>query len=345
MIISPSSNAYLNDILHQPDALRNSLLEFRKSNFEQIRKFGSGSFKSVVLTGMGSSYHALHPLFLVLNERGVNAQMIETSELIHFAPGLLSPESLVIAVSQSGQSAETIQLLELARKQIPILGITNTSGSPLAQQSQSALITQAGPEYSVSCKTYVTTLAALAILGDLLTDRDPAETISALENTVEAMTHYLSNWESHLQSALQEMDGVRYIVFAGRGPSLAAAGTGGLITKEAARFPAEGMSCAGFRHGPIEMISSAIFVLVFEGIGTARRLNTKLVDDIKSVGGQARLVAMDNNSHVYSIPAVPVICLPLMEILPVQLISVALALKNNQTPGQFRLARKTTIIE
>lgn len=349
MISSLSSNAYVNDILHQPDSLRDTINEFGDLRFKEIHQFAeritANSLKRVVLTGMGSSYHALHPIFLTLTEHGIQSQMIETSELIHFAPRLLSPETLVIAVSQSGRSAEILQLLELAGRQVPIIGITNTPESPLAQIAESVMITRAGFEYSVSCKTYVTTLAALVVLGDLLTGHELDATISALEITVSAMDQYLSNWETYTESVLQITDGIHYLIVTGRGPSLAAVGTSSLIIKEAARFPAEGMSCAAFRHGPLEMVSPEIFVLVYEGIGVAGKLNANLVRDIQKAGGRSELVIADNKSYIYNLPTVPNICLPLVEILPAQLTSIALAMKNNHTPGQFQRAAKTTIVE
>lgn len=141
------------------------------------------------------------------------------------------------------------------------------------------------------------------------------------------------------------MEGIHYLIVAGRGTSLAAAGTGGLITKEAAHFPAEGMSSAAFRHGPLEMVSPKIFVLVYEGIGIARKLNARLVHDIQKDGGRSELVTMDGGHQIYRLPAVPDVCLPMMEILPAQLTSVALALRNNHAPGQFERVTKTTVIE
>ena len=75
----------------------------------------SGRWQRVILTGMGSSYHALHPLLLGLLGHGIPAQMVETSELIHHAAGLIAPEALIVAVSQSGASVEILELM----KQLP----------------------------------------------------------------------------------------------------------------------------------------------------------------------------------------------------------------------------------
>jgi glucosamine--fructose-6-phosphate aminotransferase (isomerizing) len=347
---SLSTNAYVTDILQQPQAIRDTLSAFGKRNIDDVVRFAerlsSNSLKRVLLTGMGSSYHGLHPLQLKLVEHGIQAQMIETSELIHFSPKLLSSDTLVVAVSQSGQSVEIVQLLKLMQKGVPLIGVTNTPESLLAQNSDSVLITQAGSENSVSCKTYITALAALAILGDLLTGNEHGRTISALETSADAMSQYLSRWESFVESAIQKMDGIQYLILAGRGPSLAAAGTGGLIIKEAAHFPAEGMSCAAFRHGPLEMLSPKVFVLVYEGFAPTQKLNVGLVGNIQKAGGQSELITTaSEKAYIYNLPPVSEVCLPLMEILPAQLTSVALAVLNNHTAGNFERASKITVVE
>ncbi|MBV6465600.1 MAG: hypothetical protein PGMFKBFP_00880 [Anaerolineales bacterium] len=105
------------------------------------------------------------------------------------------------------------------------------------------------------------------------------------------------------------------------------------------------MSCAAFRHGPLEMTSPEVFVLVYEGTGPSKKLNAKLVDDIQKAGGRARLVSVNDRSGLFDLPPVPAVCLPVMEILPTQLLTVALAIKNNHIPGQFAFATKTTTIE
>ncbi len=350
MNTSLTANPYIVDILHQPEALRDTVAAFDVTHFGEFRRYAerlsANALKRIVLTGMGSSYHALYPLQLHLTAQGLQAQMIETSELIHFGQRLLSPETLIVAVSQSGQSIEMLQLLELARSKVSLIGVTNTPESPLARNSEAVLLTQAGSEHSVSCKTYVTALAALAVLGNLLTGKNPMETISAFGPCADAMAQYLSRWEEFVESASRKMEGVSYVILAGRGPSLAAARTGGLIIKEAARFPAEGMSCAAFRHGPLELVSPEVFVLVYAGTGPSSVLNANLVADIQNAGGRSELIAVGGESRqLYHLPMVAGACLPLMEILPAQLTSVALALMNSHSPGHFERAAKVTVAE
>lgn len=344
-----ADNFYVQDIHQQPQALRATLSAFRQRSFDDIRQLAQqlshGNLRRVVLTGMGSSYHGLHPLRLRLLSYGLCVHMIETSELIHFAASILTPDSLVIVASQSGQSIEILQLLDLVGERMPILAITNTSDSPLAHAARVLLLTHAGNEYSVSCKTYLTTLAALAILGDLLTMCEPDQSLYELDASVDAIQHYLSQWDSHLETAIQSVANIRQLVLVGRGPSLAAAGTGGLITKEASHIMAEGMSSAAFRHGPFEMVSSALLVLVFAGTGPTRQMNTKLAADIRKAGGRAEIISSGMANDPYTFPRIPESGIALLEILPVQMLTVALALRNNHVPGTFELGSKITTVE
>lgn len=343
------NNNYVNDILHQPDALRDTLSAFANQSFVEIRqlaqRLSSGELKRVVLTGMGSSYHALHPLHFTLIAQGFCTEMIETSELIHFAPRLLTEETLVAAVSQSGQSVEILQLLEQTRGKAAIVGVTNTSESPLALKSDAVLLTHAGSEHTVSCKTYVATLAATTILGDLLTGQNLHVTLAALDIATTTTARYISHWEEYLESAMRHVQGIQHLILTGRGNSLAATGTGGLIIKESAHFHAEGMSSAAFRHGPLEMISPAMLVLVFGGVGATVQLNANLVADIRKSGGRVELITMAENISLFKLPIVPEVCLPLLEILPIQITSLALAIQADHVPGQFKHGQKITTVE
>ncbi len=343
------ANAYVDDILDQPGALSRTISSFMRMDFDDldpfVRQLRSGKLRRVVLTGMGSSYHAFHPLFLGLVRRGLDVQMIETSELIHHATGLISADTLIVLASQSGQSAEVLQFLEQTPPDFPLIGITNTAESPLAGRAGAVLLTQAGGEYSVSCKTYITALAALALLEKLLAGEDAGPVLAELDCLPAAMDGYLSRLEDYVELARGMLEGVEALILAGRGPSLAAAGTGGLIIKEAAHFPAEGMSCAAFRHGPLELVSPGLFVLVYEGLPVTTALNAALAADIKKAGGRAALVTTGAEENVFHLPAVPAAGLPILEILPAQILSLALALMRGHTPGQFSLGSKVTSIE
>jgi glucosamine--fructose-6-phosphate aminotransferase (isomerizing) len=338
---------YLRDILDQPIALRDTLAAF--PDFPSVRPFAerlaAGDLRRVVLTGMGSSYHALHPLALTLIARGLPVQMLETSELIHYAPSLLDPRTLLVVVSQSGRSAEVVGLLERARGRVPLVGVTNTADSPLTAQSDAVLLTRAGDEFSVSTKTYIAALAALAWLGGALAGQDTLAVRQALEGAPDALEHYLAPWADNVEALGKQLADVRYLVLVGRGSSLAAVGTGALIVKESAHFPTEGLSSAAFRHGPLEMVAPDIFVLVFSGAAATAELNARLADDIRAAGGQAALVRESAVPDVFALPPVPDIARPLLELLPVQMLSVALARLKGHEAGRFGRASKVTLTE
>jgi glutamine---fructose-6-phosphate transaminase (isomerizing) len=337
---------YVNDLLRQPQALQDTLSAFCGETWKEISSLGrqlhAGKLRRVVLTGMGSSYHALHPILLGLLGGGIPAQMVETGELVHHASSLLTPDSLTVAVSQSGASAEILRLLDKIPAQAGLIGITNTAGSPLAERAEALLLTRAGSEETVSCKTYITALAALAVLQACLTGQDPGAVLSELGSLPEALAGYLANLPRHVESLEGRLRGVKYLVLSGRGVSQAAAGTGGLIIKEAAHFPAEGMSCAAFRHGPLNMASEQIFVLVYEGLEPTQRLNRGLVVDIQKAGGKAALVEVQPGEEVFHLPAATAAGLPILEILPAQMLSLALARLHGHVPGEFTWGSKVT---
>ena len=294
---------------------------------------------------MGSSYHALHSILLPLLNQGIPALLLETSELLHYAPALLAPGSLLVVVSQSGRSAEVVRLLEQVQPGTTVIGVTNTADSPLARHAQVALHLHAGDEFSVSCKTYLNTLAALVFLAELLSTADPQRIQMELQPVPEIVNEYLAHWQSHVAEAGQVLVGSRYLVLTGRGTSLAAVMTGGLIIKESAHFPAEGMSSAAFRHGPLDMASPKLFVLVFSGMGAGMDLNRKLVQDIHAAGGKAALVGASEKPGAFSLPQVAGPALPLLEILPVQMVSLALAGLNGREAGLFSHGSKVTETE
>lgn len=345
--LSVLEGKYLRDILDQPRALETTLAGLQETT--ELRQLAmrlqEGKFKTVVLTGMGASFHALHPLQLELINHGLTALMVETSELGHYQSRLFGPQSLIVAVSQSGESAEAVRLLETNRNQSRIIAITNTPKSPLASHADVTILTQAGKEFSVSCKTYVTALLVLKWLAAVFCDRDPRRTRQELELAAPSVHSYLGDWKNHVQSLAHALKEIRHLFLVGRGPSLAAVGTGALIVKEADHFHAEGMSSAAFRHGPFEMLSEETFVLVFSGENKTRDLNLRLLEDIRQQDGRAELVAHDESFEPFSLPVVPASIMPIMEILPAQMISLALAAQEGREPGRFKLATKVTSTE
>jgi glucosamine--fructose-6-phosphate aminotransferase (isomerizing) len=320
---------YLADLLLQPTAVEATLAGLAMDDGIEAPRFGR-----VVLTGMGSSLSALHPLAIRLVEHGITAIVIDTSELIHSMQGLLDATTLVVAVSQSGRSAEIVRLVEDARG-ATILGVTNTADSPLARRANTVVLTHAGEESTVSCKTYVAALVALDFVGDHLC-RERATTAAV----VPIMRAYLERWEEHVAELMSLTLGTRDIFFAGRGGSLAAAHTAGLIVKESTRLHAEGMTSAALRHGPLEMAADHVFALVYEGHPRVAELNAGLVADLRRAGARAELVSATSSRPSLRVPSIPA-----LEILPAQMLSLALAAHAGIEAGRFAHATKVTATE
>lgn len=338
---------YLRDLLHQPQALEETLanLETSKPLLGLAQSLNRGRFHRVVLTGMGSSFHALHPLNLELISQGFTALMVETSELVHYNHRFFDPKTLIIAVSQSGQSAEMVRLAQTNRKCCSVIAVTNTPDSPLAKHANAAVLTKAGNEFSVSCKTYVTALMALKWLGDVLCERDLRRTRQELNHACPAAAAYLADWKDHVHTLAQVLKNTRHLFLVGRGASLATVGTGALIVKESDHFHAEGMSSAAFRHGPFEMLGSETFVLVFAGDAKTRDLNQRLLHDIHQQEKRAELVDEDASLPCCRIAEHGPSVRQILEILPVEMITLALALQAGREPGRFELASKVTTTE
>jgi len=338
---------YLRDILDQPRALAATLeqLEVSKEMAILAARLREGKIKRVLLTGMGASFHALHPLFLRLNAHGYTALAVETSELVHSLRRWFEPETLIVAISQSGQSAEVVRLIEENRGRAAIVAVTNTAESSLALCANASLLTKAGKEFSVSCKTYVTALMALHLLGGLLCGADAGQTREELAQAVPAVASYLRGWKDHVFEMTEELGEIRHLFLLGRGSSLAAAGEGALIVKESARVHAEGMSSAAFRHGPLEMVNGETFAVVFAGAETTKTLQAKLRDDIRQAGSRAAWIAEDAGPGAWSLPKAPPVVRPMLEILPVQMMTLALAADAGIEAGRFARIPKITTTE
>ena len=313
--------------------------------FDDIaRSCDLGRFQRIVLTGMGSSYHGLHPLSIELAEHGWTPILLETSELIHYYPHLLAPETLVVAGSQAGKSVETVRMLEQnptgspwgGGRQATVIGVTNTARSPLAQQADFVMLTAAGDESTVSCKTYVSAQMALRMLGAALCKLDTANRLHELEITLDAVDGYLRNWKAHVDDLGDMLALARHLFLVGRGPSLAAVGTGALTIKESDHFHAEGMSSAAFRHGPFEMLQPGMVVGIFAGLQRTRALHDRLLDDLAGTPARAFMLSSDTDQAACKLPDVPEIARPVIEVLPVQMITLASGRARKPRSGKIR---------
>lgn len=336
---------YLSDLLRQGNVLHDVCIALSRTDplHRLSGQLQNNAYRRVVMTGMGSSFHACYPLHLRLSRAGFVSHHVETSELLLGFEPLKSRDTLLIIASQSGESAEVVELLRGSHAFGHVIGITNQLSSTLGRKAHTALALHAGEEATVSCKTYIATLAVLHWLGEALAGGSPSEAVQTLGSIEQPMHAYLNNYQSHVARLAGMIADIRSVYIVGRGVSLATTGTGGLILKESTRQPAEGMSAAAFRHGVIEMVGPHTLVLVLLGQPEIADLHRKLATDISNHGGPVIVIGSDAGiPEPFRTPEVPEPLLPLVEILPVQMLSLAIAARDGREAGRFKLASKIT---
>jgi len=339
-----TNNPYILDILSQPDALKTALEQFDPVPLAPLAKaIRDNDFDRILITGMGGSLYASYPVWLMLAEAGLPALWVDTAELIHHAPALVTPRTLLWMVSQSGKSAEIVSAIDF--KAVALLATVNDLESPLAKAAQYHIPIRAGAEHTVSTRTYINTLAvgqlaALALLGR---DVEPAR--AELMQTTSSMKSYLADWESRVQEIGKVVGFPKRLATLGRGASLAATYTGALILGEASKYMATPYQAGEFRHGPLELATPDLTVLLFAGPQETLDLNLRLLKDLRGYKVNAFWVGSGQNEWQIEIPIVPAMGLPLMEILPLQLLSIHFAEQIGVEPGHFFRTGKITLTE
>ena len=342
----------LTEIYEQPQVIHqtlDALSGIAASIAPFAAQLAQGSLRRVVLTGMGSSFWAAYPCALALGDHKITALPIEASELLYYHRALLTEDTLVVAISQSGRSVEVVKLLDeldsIGRK-VPVLGITNDPESQLAQRSTERLMIQAGAELTVSSKTYTCTLVALHLLSQALLQQALQPHVDAVKRAADAMGTALPGWTQRAQDIAAQINPVSFLIYVGRGPSRASAMTAALITKETVKLPTEGMVAGQFRHGPMEVVGPGITSAIFAGPGRTQTLNLALARDLVAREGHTIVIGGEALSALnVSVPAVDEMLSPILEIVPVQLLAAQLAALRGLEVGAFRYGQKVTTTE
>ncbi len=344
---------YILDILEQPNALRTALEKFDPAPLAPLAKaIRNNDFDRILITGMGGSFYASYPVWLTLANAGLPALWVDAAELIHHTPGLMTAKTLLWIFSQSGKSVEIISAIDFERMQKPaaLIATVNDLESPLAKAAQVQVPINTGIENTVSTRTYVNSLAvgqlaALALLG-----RDIETARAELMQTASAIEAYLATWESRVEQLGQAIGFPPRFATLGRGASLAATYAGALILGEASKYMATPYQAAEFRHGPLELATPELSTpeltaLIFAGPQETRDLNLRLLNDLRGYKVNAFWVGSDKNEWQIEIPSVPAIGMPLMEIIPLQLLTIHFAKQIGVEPGHFFRIGKITIAE
>ena len=342
----------IDEIREQPRVLRDTVtalvpeLEAARQYADQLRR---GSLRSVLFTGMGASYNATFPAVHYLIQHGVDARAVEAADMLYDFRPLLSETTLLVAISQSGESVEVRRMAEMNRASGPVIGVTNTAGSALARWSDVCLTTQAGAEVSVSNKTYTATLAGLYLLACALAGQPLDSAITAIRAAADEIERSLDAWAAQALVLAAELPDDGFFVFLGRGPSQASALSSALILKESAKVFTEGMTASMFRHGPVESLGERTPIFIFSGSEPTRTINLQLARYLVDLKGRVCVTgpsgAETAGATFIRAESADPWALPMVEIVPIQLLAVALCEKRGIEPGSFRFLRKVATHE
>lgn len=305
--------------------------------------------RPVLVVGMGSSLSAGRIVHSLLIPAGRLVLLEDAGELLHYGLGAVANAGCVIAISQSGRSAETVQVIDQlrGRRRVPVVAVVNDPGSPVAAGADVVLDVDVGLEAAVATKTYVATIAALALLvGRIVPGAPTREDLARAADEMELQLH-----ETDGTRGAQHLACCPAIVVVGRGPSLGAADYAALTIKETAAIPAEAMSGGAFRHGPLELTESDLGFVVLAPAGATADLGATIAREVASRGRPTWLLADAAQASRSDSPAtllvtvVPDLPEPLAQLacaVPLQLAAAELARAAGRHAGVTLVATKVT---
>jgi glucosamine--fructose-6-phosphate aminotransferase (isomerizing) len=347
---------FIVEIAGQPDALRRAAAGLAEQRDVLAAAGETAAGRSVVFTGMGSSYDACYPAITGLAERGVPAVMVDTAELVHFRNGLLGPDTLVVAVSQSGESAEIVRLagvLQGRSDRATLVSVTNGSANPLATVADLALDTRSGREVGPSTMTFAGSLAVVAAVGRVLGGDEPATTIQRVTGWADAAATALDGLldRDDVPDRLLAWHADRpTTVLLGRGSARAAAEMGALTIKEATGLAVESLETAQFRHGPLELAGPRLAVMIIATERQTLDLDLGFASHLVSVGAAVSVItagagAVPEGAIAVDIGPISGPLVPAVSILPAQLLAWRLSVRMGREPGAYYRASKVTKVE
>lgn len=338
-------SSYELDLYHQADALEYAA---SKPLNREIENLDLSQYDRIILTGMGSSDSVSIPFEYTLVRQGLPVWRVQTSRLLD-TPEMIVGRTLLWVTSQSGRSAEAIALLSQipSREKVTVVAMTNDPESPLAQNADHLVLLDSGAEASVSCKSYLNSLAWFHRLSAHFTGGSDKVAVADIMDTARSLRSLsagtpLAAIETLSKRAL-EGSAARFALI-GTGADSATALAGALILKEASKVSAEGFVGGEFRHGPIELAGHGMVVLLFgDGANTDITI-TRLALDLSHTGSIVVTItatSYDGAEHV-AIPARSDFDRMAHGMGVIQRLSVDLAKKAGIVPGEFRFGEKIT---
>ncbi|WP_266388022.1 glutamine--fructose-6-phosphate transaminase (isomerizing) [Streptomyces canus] len=359
----------LKEIAEQPKAVADTLLgridAAGSLRLDEVRISAAElrEVDKVVIVACGTAFHAgMIAKYAIEHWTRIPCEVELASEFRYRDP-ILGPRSLVIAISQSGETMDTLMALRHAREQgSKVLAICNTNGSTIPRESDAVLYTHAGPEVAVaSTKAFLTQLVACYLVALYLGQVRGTK----WGDEISAVVRDLSHISGEVERVLETMEPVRAlarsladkntVLFLGRHVGYPVALEGALKLKELAYMHAEGFAAGELKHGPIALIEEDLPVVVVVPSPRGRSvIHDKIVSNIQEIrarGARTIVIAEEGDEavvpyadHLIRIPATPTLLQPLVATVPLQVFACELATaRGNEVDQPRNLAKSVTV--
>jgi glutamine---fructose-6-phosphate transaminase (isomerizing) len=359
----------LKEIQEQPTAVANTLrghlvggqivLDELRLDRQDLREIDK-----VFVVGCGTAFHSgLIAKYAIEHWTRVPVEVEMASEFRYRDP-VLDRQTLVVAISQSGETADTLEAVRHARDQkAKVLAICNTNGAQIPRESDAVLYTHAGPEIGVAAtKTFTAQVAAVELVGLALAqargtkyDDEIAREYELLAAMPELIAQTLGIVEP-VRELAREIARSRAVLFLGRHVGYPVALEGALKLKELAYMHAEGFPAGELKHGPIALIEDGLPVVVIMPSPVGRPLlHQKMLSniaEIKARGARTIVIAEDGDetvrahaAHLVEVPAVPTLLSPFVTTIPMQVLAAEIAQARGYDVDKPRNLAKSVTVE
>jgi glucosamine--fructose-6-phosphate aminotransferase (isomerizing) len=358
------------EISEQPDAVTNTLrgrIHDGQAVVPELEALGDdvlASIQRIVIVACGTAAYAGQTAKYAIEKWAQVPVDVELSHEFRYRDPVLSDHTLVISISQSGETMDTLMAVKYAREAgAKALSICNTQGATIPRESDAVIYTHAGPEVAVaSTKGFTAQIAALYLFAlhlarvrNTLTLEELAEQVAELQAIPEKIATTLLQGEAVQQLATWMTD-TRAVLFLGRHVGFPIALEGALKLKELAYIHAEGFAAGELKHGPIALIEPGqpVFVVVPSPRGSAH-LHPKVVSNIQEIRARgARIIAIAEQGDaavlpfadsVFHIPLAAPLFEPLLAVVPLQMFAIGLATAKGLDVDQPRNLAKSVTVE
>jgi len=356
----------LKEIMEQPDSLSDSMRgrlsaetgEVVLGGFRDVAK-NLAHVRRVILTACGTAWHAaLVGEFLMEDLARIPTEVEYASEFRYRNP-IVDEGTVVIAISQSGETADTLAALREARlKGALTLGIVNVVGSTIARETDAGIYLHCGPEIGVaSTKAFTSQLAVLIMTAMFLGRRRHLAPYQARElitgfQAVPAQIRQALNLDARILTVAEQYKDCPNWLYLGRGYNYPVALEGALKLKEISYVHAEGLPAAEMKHGPIALISEEMPVVFLANRGLQYEKVLSNMEEVRSRGGQIIAVASEGDEdirrlaqHVLYVPDVPEPFQPIVNVVPLQLLAYHVAVMRGCAVDKPRNLAKSVTVE